>query len=324
MVGYAAVSDTADYAQQVATIDGATGGTISGNINVTGKATIGPGNTNTGSYAFVAGQNNTANGNHATVSGTGNTASLQATVGGGINNQANGQYSTVAGGGGNTAVTQGSAVGGGFGNEAGWGTRPYATIGGGFENEVTGSYATVPGGHLNSADGEYSFAAGYRAKATHNGSFVWADSYNANFSSSAVNGFSVRASGGTWIFSNTSLTAGVRLWNGASAWSSVSNSTLVRNIRPVDGKEILAGLAQLPISRWSYKAQDPSIEHIGPMAQDFYAAFGLGEDDGCISTIDADGVIITAVKELMQIVNELKEENAQLKTEINELRQMIK
>ena len=77
-----------------------------------------------------------------------------------------------------------------------------------------------------------------------------------------------------------------------------------RNIRPVDGKDILSKLAHIPISRWSYKAQDPQIEHIGPMAQDFYSAFGLGEDDKHISTIDPDGVALAAIQGLYEMVQE--------------------
>ena len=73
-----------------------------------------------------------------------------------------------------------------------------ATIGGGDGNSATGAYATVPGGQNNSA-ATYSMAAGRRAKAVNTGSFVWADSINADFSSTVDNQFAIRAATGQFI-----------------------------------------------------------------------------------------------------------------------------
>ncbi len=103
---------------------------------------------------------------------------------------------------------------------------------------------------------------------------------------------------------------------GASSWSGVSDSTLKRNIREVDYQEVLEKVAELPISRWSYKSQDESIEHVGPMAQDFYQLFGLGEDDEHINTLDPDGVALAAIKGLHQ-------ENQQLKRLIEEMEERL-
>jgi len=55
---------------------------------------------------------------------------------------------------------------------------------------------------------------------------------------------------------------------------------------------------------WNYKAQDPSIRHIGPMAQDFYGAFSYGEDNKYINTLDADGVALAAIQGLYEVVKE--------------------
>jgi hypothetical protein len=123
------------------------------------------------------------------------------TVGGGQGNQAGSDsggaydafYATVGGGYRNTASDSYATVGGGAINTA---DDSFATIGGGRENTVTGEYATVPGGSSNSAEGSYSLAAGRRARSTHTGSFVWADSTNADFASTANDQFAVRASGG--------------------------------------------------------------------------------------------------------------------------------
>jgi hypothetical protein len=97
-------------------------------------------------------------------------------------------YGTIAGGRGNTA-----------GNSSGTTDDAIAaTIGGGEGNTATGSYATIPGGLSNSA-GAFSMAAGRRAKAVNTGSFVWADSTNADFTSTADNQFSIRAANGMFI-----------------------------------------------------------------------------------------------------------------------------
>ena len=63
-------------------------------------------------------------------------------------------------------------------------------------NDASGEYASTVGGALNTASGNYSFAAGRRAKATNEGAFVWADSQSGDFSSFSSNTFNVRASGG--------------------------------------------------------------------------------------------------------------------------------
>ena len=97
-------------------------------------------------------------------------------------------YGTIAGGRGNTAGN-----GTGTTNDA-----IAATVGGGEGNTATGSYATIPGGLSNSA-GAFSMAAGRRAKAVNTGSFVWADSTNADFSSTADNQFAIRAANGMFV-----------------------------------------------------------------------------------------------------------------------------
>jgi hypothetical protein len=129
------------------------------------------------------GQNHTLSGDYATIAGgSGNAASSYGdTVGGGETNTASGGCATVPGG---------------YGNMA---SGPCATVAGGEWNIASGVYATVAGGIWNEARGGVSFAAGYRAKALHTGSFVWGDSTYANVASSADNQFIIRASGGVGI-----------------------------------------------------------------------------------------------------------------------------
>ena len=110
----------------------------------------------------------------------------------------------------------GATIGGG-GHEGGRNEVQgnYATVGGGASNVASGEYATVPGGQSNVASGDYSFAAGYRAKASHSGSFVWADYTAADLNSTTANQFRVRANGGSeFMADNTSY--GLRVENSGS------------------------------------------------------------------------------------------------------------
>jgi hypothetical protein len=181
------------------------------------SVTLGTGNTASAAFATVSGGTaNNASAAYATVSGgTDNTASGErATVGGGYFNMASGDRSVVAGGYGNEASGYTAFVGGGLGNRV---SGNYATLGGGDNNiasgggafvgggsmnNATNAFATVPGGENNLAGGQYSFAAGRRAKALHDGAFVWADSQNADFPSTAADQFLIRASGGVGINNN--------------------------------------------------------------------------------------------------------------------------
>lgn len=292
--------------------------TISGgidNIADTNYSTIAGGRSNQarGTYsAVVGGWVNRALGNWSF-------------IGGGEADTASGSYSTVCGGSRNIADMSYSTIGGGLSNQA-RGTR--ATVAGGQDNIAQGTSSTIPGGINNSALGHYSFAAGRRAKANHAGAFVWGDSFAGDVTSSATDQFTVRASGGVRFYSNTALTLGVTLSAGGGAWVAVSDSAVKRNIRLVDEFDILEKVARLPISRWSYETQSPDIEHIGPMSQDFYAAFGLGENEKGISTLDPDGVALAAIKALYNENKELKKQiqsvQAESRDEIRKLEKLLR
>lgn len=233
-----------------------------------------------------------------------NAAAWCATIGGGLTNRAGHWCATVAGGAGNCAWQQSSSIGGGR------------------ENIASARCATVPGGQWNKAAGKCSFAAGQTAKANHDGSFVFADyeghSPSYEFASAAANEFAVRCTGGARFVSAVSgstPTAGVQLAAGGTSWSAICDRNLKENFTPVDGQEVLACLAEIPITTWNAKAQDPSIRHMGPVAQDFYATFGLGEDDKHITTVDADGVALAAIQGLYAVVQERDTEIEALRAE---------
>ncbi|MEW1549411.1 tail fiber domain-containing protein [Streptomyces tsukubensis] len=78
---------------------------------------------------------------------------------------------------------------------------------------------------------------------------------------------------------------------------------------PLTRAQILARLDDLPISEWRYD-WDPDSLHLGPMAQDWWAAFGYGRRDTTIMPVDAQGVLIAAVQELSRRVRELEAQQA--------------
>jgi hypothetical protein len=129
----------------------------------------------------------------------------QATVGGGAGNTASALSATVGGGDNNLASAQRSTVSGGDNNQA---TALEATVAGGGGNLASGLESFIGGGIQNTASGKWSFAAGRRAKATQDGSFVWGDSTDADVTSSAPNTFTVRASGGTFIQGSANVDSG--------------------------------------------------------------------------------------------------------------------
>jgi len=183
--------------------------------------------------------------------------------------------------------------------------------------------ATVAGGQVNTASGFTSFAAGNKAKANHDGAFVWGDSTNADVASTGDNQFIARASGGVKFYSSTDTTdpaPGVSLAAGGSSWSTISDRASKENFRAVDGQELLKRLAAVPITTWNWKAQDDSIRHLGPVAQDFRAAFGLGEDEQHITTVDADGVALAAIQELYRMSREKDEQIRELARQVEALR----
>jgi Flp pilus assembly pilin Flp len=91
----------------------------------------------------------------------------------------------------------------------------------------------------------------------------------------------------------------------SSAGSSLSSDRNKKaNFATVNAREVLGRVVSLPIETWNYLSQGPSVRHIGPMAQDFHTAFGVGEDDTHINMVDANGVALAAIQGLYHLVQE--------------------
>jgi len=104
----------------------------------------------------------------------------------------------------------------------------------------------------------------------------------------------------------------------------VSDRNAKRDFVPVDPKQVLDALSKLPISTWTYKTEQPAARHIGPMAQDFMAAFHVGSNDKTIFQIDGDGVAFAAIQALNAEVKRLEKQNADMGVEIRALRSELR
>jgi len=213
-------------------------------------ASLGGGDSNTagGNGATIGGgSDNLADDYFATIAGgSANEASGQfAFVGGGFNNNATANYAVAIAGASNLAYAPSAVIVGGSGQSAGadyafigageanWVLGSHGVCTGGQNNTTSGNWAVCPGGSANSAGGAYSFAAGRRAKVRSSsqtgdadgdeGTFVWADSTNADFASTGPNQFLIRAAGGVGIGVNAPLAA-FHLRDGSSGTTSIGSS----------------------------------------------------------------------------------------------------
>jgi len=112
----------------------------------------------------------------------------------------------------------------------------------------------------------------------------------------------------------------------AVVFNPTSDRNAKEHFKPVDALAVLEKVTALPISEWNYKVAE-GIRHVGPMAQDFQAAFNLGEDDKHIATVDADGVALAAIQGLnLKLTEELERrdvENTELKQRLEKLEQLV-
>ncbi len=197
-----------------------------------------------------------------------------------------------------------------------------STVSIGFENKSVGAQSLALGSYLV-ASGHWSTVIGYHGSSNaKSGSFVYSDaSSSTTFNAAVAQEFSVRASGGTIFYSDSANTMGVTLSAGGGSWASVSDKNKKENFLDLNAEEVLVKIEALKIKSWNYKSQNKAIRHIGPMSQDFYNAFGLGENNVSISGIDIDGVILKGIQALNYRVENLSVLNAvdELKNKVNEL-----
>lgn len=210
-------------------------------------------------------------------------------------------------------------------------------------------------GEDNTASGAASVALGYHAHTNaRQGSFVFSDRSSVDTLRAGVNhSANWRTSGGFRIFTSSNLSTGVTIQSGASvsnwgqsnaviststgaylstagAWVDVSDVNRKHLFQPVAGEDVLTRLRSLPITTWGYKVEDASVRHLGPTAQDFHTAFGLGSDNTTITGVDEAGVALAAAKALdarttaqQQRIEALEAENAALRARLDRLEQLV-
>lgn len=207
-------------------------------------------------------------------------------------------------------------------------------------------------GEDNTASGAASVALGYHAHTNaRQGSFVFSDRSSVDTLRAGVNhSANWRTSGGFRVFTSSNLSTGVTIQSGAVVsnwgqsnaviststgaylstagfWVDVSDVNRKHLFASVSGEDVLGRLRTLPITTWSYKVESDDVRHLGPTAQDFHAAFGLGSDPTAIAGIDEAGVALAAAQALDARTTEqntritaLEQRNAQLERENAEMK----
>jgi hypothetical protein len=285
-----------------------------------------------GNHSVAMGRNTKASNFQSVAMGDGTTASGQQSTAFGDRTTASAEHSTALGdrttasGGSSTAMGAVTTASGFASTAMGASTTASGDYSFAMGQQVTASgNRSVAMGEVTTASGDRTTALGRRASTNGMaGSFIYGDASSiAIVLSPAPNSFTVRAAGGTTFYSSSDLSTGVTLAAGSGAWAAVSDRNRKEHFRDEDGDAVLAKIAAMPIQSWNYKAQDASIRHMGPTAQDFYEAFGLGESELTITTIDMDGVNLLAVQALEKRTAELRAENEGLRERLDELEAIV-
>lgn len=266
-----------------------------------------------GTYSFSAGLNTTASGVASVALGGGAVASGASAVALGNNSLASGDQSFAFGIGSSATAVSSIAF---FGDATAVGAIAMGI------SATASADGSVALGAWNNASGTGSVALGTGANAIHTGSFVYADSYGTLYSTQD-NQFMVRATGGTVFYTDVLENNGVELFPGGGAWANISDRNRKENFVRLDGEDVLARLSGVAVTSWNYKTQDRLIRHIGPMAQDLHAAFGMGESELHINTIDIDGINMAAVQAVALRTDVLRARVATLESENAALRERL-
>jgi hypothetical protein len=212
-------------------------------------------------------------------------------------------------------------------------------------NVITGSDNTAIGricltntiGSFNTGLGD---SAGYTNTSGTDNVFVgyWADATSSGLTNAAAIGNTAQVcSSNSMVFGNSSVTTwgfgecpsncnanavfavntngGIYMDNSGN-WHACSDRNKKENFTAINGELLLRKIDSIPITRWNYKCDPNTIQHIGPMAQDFYKVFHVGNDSLSISTLDPGNIALAGVQALNR---KLEVENEKLKTKISEM-----
>ncbi len=301
---------------------------------------------NTGNFSFATGFNTKASADYSTAMGYFTTANGGASNAMGYETTASGVYSTAMGFNSIASGTASTAIG--FNTHA----NGYTSTSLGYETIASGGNSTAMGhttiasgsistamGYATTASGDFSTAMGrYVSTNNQDGSFVIGDNSTSTVMNSAnANNFRARFAGGYKLFTSANLSTGCTLFSGDNAWTTGSDVNSKENFAQINGEDFLKKIAAFNLTSWNYKTQNPAIfRHYGPMAQDFYAAFGKDKygsigNDTTINSADFAGVSFIAIQALEkrttnqeENINSVKKENAGLAARQEELEKLLK
>ncbi|MBB4638652.1 tail fiber domain-containing protein [Longimicrobium terrae] len=253
---------------------------------------------NIGNYSVAIGQNVRASGDNAVAMGVRSTAANGSSFAVGEDNTATGYASVALGYHAHTNARRGSFV---FGDNVTGGTQDSVRA------ELVGQAV-------------WRLSCGMRIYTT--------QSLNTGvaFGGPAIN---PSVCGSSYYFGQSgamiSTSTGAYLSSGGT-WTNASDVRRKHLFEEVSGDDVLARLRTIPIRSWSYRVDDDGVRHLGPTAQDFRAAFGLGADSISIATVDADGVALAGVQALDARTTEqaariaaLEAENAALRARLERI-----
>jgi Head domain of trimeric autotransporter adhesin/Chaperone of endosialidase len=306
-----------------------------------------------GNYSFAAGYDTRASGFASVAMGVA-TASGEYSIALGHAPLASGNYSTAIG---YDVVASGiNSVA--LGNST---TAKYNGTAMGYLTEANGDFSTAMG-HGSVADGDYSTAMGIGTKASgntaiamgreaiasgdysiaigslvstngHDGALVIGDASSLTFMNAASNNsFRARFSNGYRFYTSSDLSTNAYLAAGDNAWSTTSDIRKKENFEEVNGEDALKKISAFHLGSWNYKSQDAKIfRHYGPMAQDFYAAFGKDDygtigNDTTINQADFNGVNFIAIEALekrTEKIEQLEIKDRELETRNEQLEQEL-
>jgi hypothetical protein len=212
----------------------------------------------------------------------------------------------------------------------------------GNNSTVIGAYATTTrNGQVDRLQ-----VAGLNSDAGYRGSFIVTDGLGGDggglpggaedprryLFATANNQFTARFAGGYRFFSSSNTGTGgpgVELKPGQNSFSTLSDVRKKENFKPLDGEAMLRKIGRFRLHTWNYKGQDPKqYRHYGPMAQDFFAAFGhdgvgvIGTDT-TITSADFDGINFAAIQALTERTEQLRQKDAQLAAKTRELEALL-
>ncbi len=302
-------------------------------------------NSEIGRYSVAMGRNNKAATSYSLAIGVSNRALGFADVAIGQRNLTDGSGAFALGSG--NVVTKGASYGLGFENIV----EGDLSIAIGSRNEVKSRLGTPIVSNYSAAHGVKNlvyqgnaFAFGTCVTVQHQGAFVLGDVSFDPFQEPEVakarasdaskswgdNTMTMRFDGGYRLYTSANGSSYAQLTKNSNSWQFVSDYRKKENFRSINGEEILNKIKHFTLTTWNYKGQDSKLyRHYGPMAQDFYKAFGndgvgvIGTDT-TIASADFEGINFTAIKALVDRTDELRQKDQQLDQKTKELDALLR